>query len=33
MNGVTKKITINVTIKLAEGKITATSKFQVVPED
>ena len=33
MHGVTKKITINVTIKVAGGKITATSKFQVAPED
>lgn len=33
MHGVTKKITINVTITVAGGKITANSKFQVVPED
>lgn len=33
MHGVTKKTTINVTIKVAGGKISANSKFQVVPED
>jgi hypothetical protein len=33
MHGVTKKITVDATFKVAGGKITCESKFDVVPED
>ncbi|MEZ4799595.1 MAG: YceI family protein [Flavobacteriales bacterium] len=33
MHGVTNKVTIEATIKVAGGKLTCTTKFYVVPED